>query len=187
VIGRLRGRLAGLDGERIVLDVGGVGYEVHVTPKTAVSLGQPGDEASVWTHLHVREDALVLYGFATGAERELFRVLLGAQGVGPRMALAILGVFSADALLRVVASEDVDSLTQVPGIGTRTAQRIVLDLKPRLADMEADVVHAPSGQARAALEQLGYTTAEIRAALAEIDTEAPVTEQIRSALRVLGR
>jgi holliday junction DNA helicase RuvA len=187
MIGQLRGQVAVLDAERLILDVGGVGYELSVTPKTAASVGQVGAEATVATHLHVRDDALVLYGFATSAERDLFRVLLAAQGVGPRVALGILGVFSADALRRAVASEDVDALTQVPGIGKRTAQRIVLDLKPRLVDMEADMTESTGSQVRQALEQLGYSTAEIREAIAGIDSEAPVTEQIRNALKLLGK
>jgi holliday junction DNA helicase RuvA len=114
-------------------------------------------------------------------------VLLTASGVGPRVALAMLGAFPAEALKRVVASEDVDALTQVPGIGKRTAQKIVLDLKPRLADLEADIVESAGGQVRQGLEQLGYSAAEIREALAEVDTTAPVGEQIRGALKVLGR
>lgn len=187
MIGQLRGKVAAIEGDRIVLDVSGVGYEIHVTPKTAAAVGQVGEEATVATHLHVRDDALVLYGFSTSADRELFKILLSAQGVGPRVALGILGVFSADALRRVVASEDVDALTQVPGIGKRTAQRIVLDLKPRIADMEADVVSGAGSQVRQALEQLGYSAAEIREAMTEVDSEAAVTEQIRSALRLLGR
>lgn len=187
MIGRLTGRVAAIEGDRVILDVGGVGYEVFVTPKTAAAVGQPGDETTVATHLHVREDALVLFGFASATERELFRVLLGAQGVGPRVALGILGVFSADALRRVVASEDVDALTTVPGIGKRTAQRLVLDLKPKLADIEAEIVESSGGQVRQALEQLGYSAAEIREVMAEVDSEAAVTEQIRSALKMLGR
>jgi holliday junction DNA helicase RuvA len=187
VIGRLFGRVAGIEGERVVLDVGGVGYELNVSPKTASALGQPGSETTVFTHLHAREDALVLFGFATLEERDLFRVLLSAQGVGPRVALAILGVFSADALRRAVAGEDADALTAVPGVGKRTAQRIVLDLKPRLADLEADVVESTGGQTRQALEKLGYSPTEIREAMADVDSADPVAEQVRAALQVLGR
>lgn len=187
MIGRLRGRVAAVEGERVVLDVGGIGYEINVSPKTVAGLGQVGDEALVFTHLHVREDALVLFGFPTVADRELFRVLLAAQGVGPKVALAMLGVFSADALTRAVAAEDVDALTQVPGIGKRTAQKIVLDLKPRLADLEADVVDGGGAQVRQALEQLGYTAAEIRDAVAGIEPSLPIAEQIRAALKALGR
>ena len=187
MIGRLLGSLAAIEGDRVLIDVNGVGYEVHVTPRTASSLGQLGDDVVVHTHLHVRDDALVVFGFPTLAERELFRVLLVAQGVGPKMALAILGVFAPDTLRRLVAADDTASLTQVPGIGARTAQRIILDLKPRLAAAEADLGGSTGGQVRQALEQLGYSAIEIREAMANVDPEAPVTEQIRSALKVLGR
>ncbi len=103
--------------------------------------------------------------------------------------MAMLSVFSADALRKAVATEDVDALTQVPGIGKRTAQKIVLDLKPKLADLEADVLdgQSPSAQVRDALESLGYAPAEIRDVLPHLDTSAPVPEQIRHALRELGR
>ncbi len=187
MIGRLHGRVAAIEGERVVLDVGGVGYELHVSPKTAAAVGQPGSETTVFTHLHAREDALVLFGFVSLDDRELFRILLAAQGVGPRVALAILGVFSGDALRRAVASEDVDALTAVPGVGKRTAQRIVLDLKPRLGDLEADVVESSGGQVRQALENLGFSPAEIREAIAEIDRSLPVDDQVRTALGALGR
>jgi Holliday junction DNA helicase RuvA len=186
MIGSLTGTVAAIESERVVLDVAGVGYEVHVTPKTAAGLGQPGEKATVFTHLHVREDALVLFGFAASSDRELFRTLLTAQGVGPRVALGILAVFSGDALRRAIAAEDVESLTQAPGVGKRTAQRIVLDLKPRLADLEAELVDSPGGQVRQGLEQLGYTSSEIRDAMSSVDPEAAVTDQIRAALKVLG-
>ena len=187
MIGLLRGSVVSVDGERMLLDVNGVGYEIAIGAKTAASVGRPGDDATIHCHLHVREDALVLYGFPSAADRDLFRVLLGAQGVGPRVALAMLGVFSPDALRRAVATDDVDALTQVPGIGKRTAQKIVLDLKPKLVAADAEVVDSGAGQVRKALEGLGYSAAEIRDGMADIDTTAPVAEQIRMALKVLGR
>jgi len=187
MIGMLRGSVVGVDGDHLVVDVGGVGYEVSVNARTAAAIGRPGDDVTVHCHLHVREDVLVLFGFTSASERDLFRILLSAQGVGPRVALAMLGVLSADALRRAVAADDVDALTQVPGIGTRTAQRIVLDLKPKLVASEAEVVESDTGQVRRALEGLGYSASEIREGMAGLDTGAPVTEQIRTALKVLGR
>jgi Holliday junction DNA helicase RuvA len=188
MIGRLTGTLVSARAERVVIDVNGVGYEIAMTAKTISTLPSIGETVVVHTHLNVREDDLSLYGFASDADRDLFRILLGASGVGPKVALAMLGVFSGDALRKVVATEDVKALTQVPGVGMRGAQKIVLDLKPKLADLEADVVEGAvhASQFRDALEALGYTSAEIREIAPQIDAEAPVTEQIRHALRLLS-
>jgi Holliday junction DNA helicase RuvA len=189
MIGRLTGLVAGIEMERVVLDVGGVGYEIAMSPKSIAALPPLGELAVIHTHLHVREDGMSLFGFLTRADRDVFRLLLGASGVGPKVALAMLGVFSADALRKLVAAEDVKALTQVPGIGLRSAQKIVLDLKPKLADIEAEVLGGASvaTQLREALESLGYTTAEVREILPSVDGEAPIGEQIRSALRELGK
>lgn len=189
MIGRLRGEVASVHGDRMVLDVAGVGYEVVMTPKALASLPGSGESVVIHTHLHVREDAMTVFGFVEEGDRDIFRVLLGASGVGPRVALAMLSVFSADALRRVVATEDVDALTQVPGVGRRTAQKVILDLKPRLADLEAEVLEGEEtpAQVRQALENLGYAAAEIRRAVDLIDPEAPLADQIRQALRELGR
>ncbi len=189
MIGRLRGVVEEVGDGRVLLDVAGIGYEVTMSPKGIAALGGVGESATIHTHLHVRDDAMVVYGFPSSAERDLFRVLLGASGVGPKVAMAILGVFSPDALVEAVASEDVDALTQVPGVGTRGAQKIILDLKPKLAALEAEVLEATSAaaQVRQALEGLGYTPAEIRRVLPLLDGSASVPEQIRHALRELGR
>lgn len=189
MIGRLTGRVASVRIDRVVLDVAGVGYEVTLTPKAVASLPSVGEETVVHTHLHVREDGMNLYGFPADADRDLFRILLGVSGVGPKVALAMLGVFSADGLRKTVATEDVKALTQVPGIGLRGAQKIVLDLKPKLADLEAELLGGAGEVARVreALEGLGYTAAEIREVAGAIDSDAPVAEQIRQALRALGR
>lgn len=189
MIGWLAGRVAAVRGERLLLDVSGVGYEISMTPKTIAGLPALGEPIAVHTHLYVREDEMRLYGFATEADRDLFRVLLTASGVGPRVGLAILGVFSADALRRVVASEDADALCQVPGVGKRSAQKIILDLKPKLTDLEAEVLEAAtaSAQLRQALDGLGYSPAEIRRVLPGVDSTFPVAEQIRQALQELGR
>ena len=156
MIGRLSGILVGVRGDSVILDVSGVGYELMMTPKAVASL--PVNEPhTIYTHLQGREDGISLFGFPAESDRDVFRVLLGASGVGPKVAMAMLSVFDADGLRRAVASEDVDALTQVPGIGRRTAQKIVLDLKPKLAEIEADVLEGsgPSTQVRAALESLG--------------------------------
>ena len=189
MIGRLRGTLAGLRATGVVLDVGGVGYEVVVAPRTVADLPSLGEEVVLHTHLVVREDAMLLHGFGSESERDLFRILLGASGIGPKVAMATLGALQVDELRRAIAAEDVDTLTLVPGIGKRGAQKMVLELKPKITAVEAESVVGAStvAQVREALEGLGYQAAEIREVMADIETDAPVGEQLRQALRSLGR
>lgn len=189
MIGRLRGMVAAKTPDSVLLDVGGVGYELTITPRGLVDLPSIGEEAVVHVHTHVREDILALYGFSTAEERDLFRVLLGATGIGPKVGVAILGTFAADELRSVVVSEDVDALTAVPGIGKRTAQKLVLELRGR---MELPAGELPGGdaetdlaQVREALENLGYQTPEIRDALRGLDGDS-VEALLRGALQRLG-
>ena len=189
MIGRLRGLLAAKHADRVVLDVGGVGYEVAVTPRGLVELPGVGEEAVLHTHLHVREDVMALYGFPAEDQRDLFRLLLGVSGVGPRVALAILGTLSLDELRIAVVTEDADALTMVPGIGKRSAQKLMLELRPKLDLPDAEL---PSGgsvvaEVRDALEGLGYQAAEIRAALRDVPADLAVADMLRMALQELGR
>lgn len=199
MIGWLRGRLLaqGPDGELLV-DVGGVGYRVTVAPSVQAAVGGPGDEVEVHVHTHVREDALVLYGFASLTERRCFEILLAAHGVGPSLALAVLGTLGADGLVRAVADEDVDALCAVPGVGRKTAARLVIDVQAKLHGAAlaggvpggtAVVAVAADGRddVRAALAELGYGPDEVRHALAAIDgAEGPVEDLLRQALRQLA-
>ncbi len=191
MIGRLRGVLAHKGIDRVVVDVAGVGYEVAVSPRGLAALPPVGDEAVVHTHLHVREDQMALFGFAAEDERDLFRILLGASGVGPKLALAVLGTLTPSQLHRAVLSEDADALTAVPGIGKRSAQKLVLDLRARLQLPEAEAILSGGGsalaEAREALEGLGYQPAEIREALDGADGEGTVEDLVRAALRRMGR
>lgn len=189
MIGRLRGALVARREDGLVLDVGGVGYEVAVTPQTLSQVPGLGEPIVLHTHLHVREDAMTLYGFADEQGRDMFRLLLGTSGIGPKVAMAILGSMQFDELHRAVVSEDIDALTIVPGIGKRSAQRILLELKPKLADTDVVSIggEAPSNQIREALDGLGYGAAEIREIMPEIPKEAPLQEQLRIALKALGR
>ena len=189
MIGRLRGTIVARRNESVTLDVGGVGYEIAVTPQTLSSLPGLGEQMVLHTHLHVREDAMTLYGFMDEVGRDMFRLLLATSGIGPKVAMAILGSMRVEELHRAVTGEDIDALTVVPGIGKRSAQRILLDLKPKLVD--ADVVslggESGSGRIREALEGLGYAAAEIREIIPEIPTDAPLEQQLRTALKALGR
>jgi len=189
MIGRLRGMLVAKHLGNVVLDVGGVGYEIAVTPATLADLPPVGDEAVLHTHTYVREDTLALYGFVTSDQREIFRLLLGVSGIGPRVAMTILATLSTDDLRRAVAADDADMLTLVPGIGKRSAQKLMLELRPKLDMPDADlpVTGSGPGEVREALEGLGYRTAEIREAMRDLPGDIPVADLLRMALKELGR
>ncbi|NND04250.1 MAG: Holliday junction branch migration protein RuvA [Acidimicrobiia bacterium] len=189
MIGRLRGVVALKHADRVLLDVAGVGYEIAVPPRALVELPGIGEEAVVHTHLHVREDAMALFGFAGEDQRDLFRVLLGVSGVGPKVALAILGTMSPDDLRRAVLTEDAAALTAVPGIGKRSAQKLMLELRPKLELPDTDLApsHSPLSEVRAALEGLGYQSEEIRGAMADLPDTEEVESLLRHALQVLGK
>ncbi len=189
MISRLRGTLVGRTPEGLVLDVGGVGYLVAATPSVLRSTDGAA-ELTVETYLHVREDALQLYGFADAAERELFTQLLGVSGIGPKVALAVVSSAPAGELRRAIVLEDPARFQAIPGIGKKTAERIVLELKEKLGS--EDVVALPSlpgaptsGHvvARDALVELGYSVVEAETALAPVDPELPPEERVREALR----
>ena len=188
MIGRLRGVLVATRESGIVIDVGGVGYEVAMTTRDLAALPGISEEIVVHTHTHVREDEITLYGFASESDRELFRVLLTASGVGPKVAMAMLASMRAEEIVRAITSEDHDALTIAPGVGKRGAQKIVLELGPKLAGRETDVVGSASmGGVRQALEGLGYTTAEINAVIGDLDPGEPIEAQVKAALQRLGR
>ena len=195
MIGSLRGTL--LDrpstGE-VIVEVGGVGYRASVPTSVLAALGPAGSPVFLHVHTHVREDAIVLYGFAHADERRCFEALLGAHGVGPSLALAILSALSPAALSTAVLEDDLDTLCLVPGVGKKTAARLLLELKARLDLPSLDgggSASTPAGSARgevrAALTELGYGPDEITGALEAVDGDAPVEEMVRSALRELVR
>jgi Holliday junction DNA helicase RuvA len=187
LIAHLRGRPVASTPEGLVVEVSGVGYLVAATP-SAVRAADGADEVALHTYLHVREDALQLYGFAYAAERELFVQLLSVNGVGPKVALAIVSGSPAADLRRAIVLEDTARFQAIPGIGKKTAERIVLELKDKLGDDDVVPISAASGTsshvvARDALVELGYSLAEAEKALAEVDPELPAEERIRLALR----
>jgi Holliday junction DNA helicase RuvA len=180
VIARLRGRVAGRVGQALVVDVNGVGYLVHATP----SVHRLGDgEITVEVHTIVREDALQLYGFATADERGLFELLLGVNGVGPKVALAIVSGSTPAELRRAIARDDVKRFQAIPGIGLKTAQRVVLELKEKLTLVDSVGDDGSGLTARDALVELGWSLVDAERALADVDSSLPVEEQVRSALR----
>ena len=188
MIGQLRGSLASVRGETVIIDVAGVGYEVAVTSRTFLELPSLGSEIVLHTHLHVREDQMALFGFTAADDRNLFRLLLGTSGIGPKVGLAILATMSADDLRRVVATDDVAALTSVPGIGKRTAQKLLLELRPKLEVPDGDLqLSGPLSEVRSALEGLGYQSEEITVALRDLPPDLPVAEMLRESLRALGK
>ena len=197
MIGFLAGEVAGRSGDDCLIDVSGVGYRVACSATTLASLPAPGERVRLFTHMYVREDVLSLFGFLTEAERTMFEALIAVSGVGPKAALSICSGFTPESFRRALVTDDLDAICAVPGIGKKTAARIVLDLKERLDLPDLSVVGSDGrkdvlAQARSALENLGYSPGEVRAALGEIDrdhdtvADGSVEAVVRSALRVLA-
>jgi Holliday junction DNA helicase RuvA len=192
MIGSVRGQvIERTTSSELLVEVGGVGYRVNV-PLRVIPTLEPGSNAFLFTHLHVREDAMTLYGFPTRDERDTFEVLIAATGVGPKLALAILSVHTPGTLRRGLADDDLDALIIVPGVGKRTAQRLLIELKARLEVPDFDLAEStggtstPRGEVRDALIGLGYSTEEVRGVLGQLTDEATVEELLRDALRVLA-
>lgn len=189
MIASLRGTVLAIAPDSLIVDVGGVGFKVLVPTSVAEAAEGVGRLVSLHTHLAVREDALTLYGFATEEQRALFELLLGVNGIGPRLALAVLSTLSPDVLRRAVAHEQAEVFNRVPGVGKKTAEKIVFHLKDKIgrefglgaitaiSDRDTEVV--------AALTALGYSLVEAQAALQSIPRDAPddTEERVRLALR----
>jgi Holliday junction DNA helicase RuvA len=207
MIGSLRGLLLDRDFGEVLVEVAGLGYRVTVTPNTSLDLGEVGDDVFVHIHHHVREDAVTLYGFSTKDERTCFEALISAHGVGPSLALAILSVHSPAQLRLALASDDVAALCLVPGVGKKTAARLLVELKskldlPDVIDLTAlaDAAAGRDGAGRVgavrpsnvladvrdALGGLGYDTDEIRDVLGRLPAEGDAAELVRQALKLLA-
>ena len=179
MIAFLRGRISDKQPNRIVVDVNGVGYDVAVPLSTFYGLGEPGSEIALRIHTHVREDALALYGFATQIEQELFLRLIGVSGIGPKLALAVLSGIEPNDLIRAIERGDVARLTAIPGVGKKTSERIVLELKDRLPRVPAAV--APS--ADAAGDRSGVRD-DVLSALVNLGYHRPLSEKaVEAALK----
>ncbi len=178
MISRLRGTVVARTPAGLVLEVGGVGYLVAATPRVSARVG---DEAIVETHLHVREDALQLYGFASADERELFELLLGVSGIGPKVALAIVSGSPPAELRRAIARDDLARFEAIPGVGRKTAQRVVMELKDKLAEPAGAGSASGELMARDALVELGWSVIDADRALADVDESLSVEEQVRAA------
>lgn len=189
MIAQVAGTVVARDGETVVVDVGGVGYEV-IASTAALALSEPGAAVTIPTYLHVREDALLLFGFAGEAERRIFRLLLNVNGVGPKLALAIVGAHDPERIESAVLLGDTALLSSVSGVGRKTAERICLDLKDKIAGagMAAPSAAAapddPHREAREALVALGYSVVDAEAALQ--DADGSTEERVKAGLAALG-
>jgi Holliday junction DNA helicase RuvA len=180
VIARLRGRIAGRSSSGLIFDVNGVGYLVNAAP----SVARLGDgEITIEIHTVVREDALQLYGFGGADEREVFELLLGVSGVGPKVALAIVSGSTPAELRRAIALDDVKRFQAIPGVGLKTAQRVVLELKEKLTVLDVAPLRGGDLTARDALVELGWSLLDAERVLAEVDPDLSIEEQVRHALR----
>ncbi|MEY2853671.1 MAG: hypothetical protein RL030_803 [Pseudomonadota bacterium] len=188
MIGSLRGIVAGKEVPRLLLDVGGVGYEVETPMSTWLSLPAIGATVQLSIHHVVREDAALLFGFATQAERALFRALLKVSGVGPKLALAVLSGASTDLFRQLIVNGDAEALRRIPGVGRKTAERLVIELRDYFGDASGDGAATPlpdfRSEARAALLALDYKPAEVTSLLESVGEDAKTTEDlVRAALQ----
>jgi Holliday junction DNA helicase RuvA len=191
MIAFLTGRLAAKTTTHALIDVGGVGYKLAMPTPALASLPAEGDEVTVYTYLHVREDDLSLFGFESDDSRGLFEQLITVSGVGPKVAISVLSALSPDALKRALATDDVALLSSVPGIGKKTAQRLIIELKdkldlPDLSLSGGGVSAAAASAARDALLSMGFSPGEASAALADGPADATAEQLLKRALKSLG-
>ena len=190
MIGRLTGTLLEKHPPQIVVDVHGVGYEVDVPMSTFYNLPAQGEQVALFTHFSVREDAQQLYGFGSAKEREVFRTLIKISGVGPKLALSVLSGMNADELAQAVAMQETGRLVKIPGVGKKTAERLLLELKGKLADALPSVAGGPANVAHDALNALmalGYSDKEALPVLKQLPEGASLEESIRQALKLLAK
>jgi Holliday junction DNA helicase RuvA len=202
MIAQLRGQLVESEGDAVVVDVAGVGYQALVSAATAAALPPPGAEVRLHVHSHfVKDEPLRLYGFVDAEERRLFQTLIGVQGVGPRVALAILAGLPPDDLVRAISAGDVGRLTQVKGVGRKIAERLALELREKILALPAaravpvgaaaapspSAPQGPLGDVHGALVQLGFKPVEFEALLETMDPARPTAELVRGALSALRR
>lgn len=188
MIGRITGNLIEKNPPTICIDVNGIGYEIDIPMSTLYDLPELGQRISLHTHLSIRDDAHVLFGFGSAAERSAFRALIKVSGIGPKTALAILSSLSVDDLSAAIEAEDIALLTRAPGIGKKTAERMLLELRDKFTLSTSSSVSASSDRSDIlnALLALGYNQTEINKALKTISADTPVSEGIRQALQILS-
>ena len=190
MIGRICGTLAAKQPPQVLVDVGGIGYEIDVPMSTFYNLPATGEKVSLLTHLAIREDAHLLYGFGSEVERAAFRELLKVSGIGAKTALSVLSGLSVNDLAAAIAAQEIGRIVKVPGIGKKTAERLLLELKGKPVFAGAIASAAPAGvsdDVRQALLALGYNDKEAGAAMQKLPADLPVSDAIRQALQLLSK
>jgi Holliday junction DNA helicase RuvA len=186
MIGSIKGKIILKKEKFILIDVSGVGYKAFVSPSDSAFMKKVEDEVFLWTYLHVREDALDLFGFSEYTELEFFQMLLNVSGIGPKSALTILSIATVETLKKAIGSGDISYLTKISGIGKKTAEKIVIELRDKLEDSGADSNLQGELDALEALKSLGYSQAEAREALKKVPADADTNTKVREALKILG-
>lgn len=186
MIGSIKGKIILKTEKFLIVETAGVGYKISVSPDTLSKVKKTGEEISFWIHTHVREDVLDLYGFLDREELEFFEMLINVSGIGPRSALAILGIASIETLRKAIGTGDTSYLTKISGIGRKTAEKIVIELRDKMGtDLSGSSLQVEL-DALEALKSLGYSQNEAREALKKVSPEVNTNAKIREALKILG-
>ncbi|HEY4513117.1 MAG TPA: Holliday junction branch migration protein RuvA [Candidatus Paceibacterota bacterium] len=190
MIGSIRGKIIQKTDKFVLVETGGVGYKVNISPDVLSKAGKIGEDIFLFVHTHIREDALDLYGFMNTEELTFFEMLLGVSGIGPRSALAILGIASIQTLRKAIGTSDTSYLTKISGIGRKTAEKIVIELRDKVAEINLSEKGGSSLRdeldALEALKSLGYSQNEAREALKKVSPDTNTNTKIREALKILG-
>jgi len=186
MIGSIGGKITLKTEKFLIVETGGVGYKINVSPDTLSKAKKTGEEISFWIHTHVREDILDLYGFLERQELEFFEMLINVSGIGPKGALTILGIASIETLRKAISTGDIPYLTKISGIGKKTAEKIVIELRDKVGmELEGSSLQVELDTLEA-LKSLGYSQNEAREALKKVPTELDTNKKIREALKILG-
>jgi Holliday junction DNA helicase RuvA len=186
MIGSIKGKIQLKTEKFIIVETGGVGYKINISPDTLSKTKKVDDEIFLWVHTHVREDALDLYGFLDRGELEFFEMLINVSGIGPRSALAILGIASIETLRKAIGTGDTSYLTKISGIGRKTAEKIIIELRDKVGEEKGGSSLQGELDALEALKSLGYSQNEARDALKKVSPDTNTNTKIREALKILG-
>lgn len=186
MIGSIKGKIILKKEKFVIVEINGIGYKVYVSPDTILALKKTDTGVSFWTHLHVKEDVQDLYGFLDYKELEFFELLIGVSGIGPKGALAILSVASIETLKKAIGTGDTSYLTKISGIGRKTAEKIVIELRDKVGGEKSDESLQGEMDVLEALKSLGYSQNQAREALKKVSGEADTSKKIRKALKILG-